>query len=242
MFKTATGLFLFLLVTSTAFAQGAATKPAASAAGHWEGKIDIPEHPLAMSLDLVKDGTGTWIGTITVVRSTSIDVPLTGIEVNDSTLRFAARLPEKATFECHLSDGSISGTVTSPQGSAPVQLTRNGEAKVNLPLPSTPLPKEFAGDWLATVERDGKSRRIALKLASSSDGLATATLISVDRGNLEIPVQSVQATDKQLTLESRSVSGRFIGTLTANGELVGQWFEGQSSTPLTFKRVAPSSE
>ena len=240
MFKTAAGLLVSLVLTaSAAFAQPAATKVETGVAGHWEGKIDIPEHPMPMTLDLAKDAKGSWVGTMSVVGSTSVDVPLTGIAVDNSTVRFAAKLPEKADFECHVSDGNMSGSATSPQGSAPMQLTRNGEAKVNLPPPSTPLSKEFAGDWVATVERDGKSRRIGLKLAASSDGLANATLISIDRGNLEIPVQSVQIKSKELTLESRSVSGKFTGTLNPNGEIGGQWFEGQNATPLTFKRVVP---
>ena len=237
MIKTAAGLLLSLALTgANAFAQPAATKPANGAAGHWEGKIDIPDHPMPMTVDLAKDAKGAWVGTITMVGTTSVDVPLSGVTVDDSTMRFAARLPENATFEGHVTGGSMTGTATNMQGSAPMQLTRSGEAKVNLPPPSTTLPKEFAGDWLATIERDGKPRRISLKLSAMGD-VAAAKLISVDRNNFEIPVQSVRVEDKQLKLESRSITGKFSGTLNANGEIAGEWTDAQSSTPLTFKRV-----
>jgi hypothetical protein len=235
MFKPATELCLLLAIAaSTALAQNA--KPA-GAAGHWEGKIDITDHPMGMTLDLATDAKGAWIGTITVVGTTSVDVPLTAVTVDDSTVHFAAKLPEDATFEGHVNGGNLTGTATNPQGSAPLQLTRSGEAKVNLPPPSSPLAKPFAGDWLGTIETQGKQTRIAMKLATAADGTATATLVSVDQGNVQVPIQAVTIHDNTLKLESRSLSSKYSGELGANGEIVGNWSQGAKSVPLNFKRA-----
>jgi hypothetical protein len=237
MLKSAAGLLLSLLITvATAFAQPAATRTA-GAAGHWEGKIEIPDHPMPMTVDLAKDANGAWIGTMTVVGTTSVDVPLSGVTVDDSTVRFAARLPEEASFEGHVTGGNFTGTATNPQGSAPMQLSRNGEAKVNLPPPSSPLAKPFAGDWQGTIETQAGQLHLVLKLAAAADGTAIATLVSVDQKNAQIPIQAVTIHDHALQLESRSLSSRYSGTLGANGEIVGAWSQGPKSVPLNFKRV-----
>jgi hypothetical protein len=239
MLKSATGLVLLLALSASAvLAQTANTKSGADPAGHWEGKIDIPEHPLGMTLDLARDTKGAWIGTMTIAGTTSVDVPLTSLKIDDSTVHFAARLPEETGFVVHLANGVFSGTATNPQGSAPVQLTRSGEAKVNLPAPSSPLSKPFAGEWVGSLPVQGKEIRIGLKLAPAADGTAVATLVSLDQGNAEIPVHTVTIDDHKLALESRSVSGKYSGTLGANGEIAGEWSQGQRTVPLTFKRAA----
>ena len=239
MNKSAAWFLLVVGVTLVDISARAQTAPpAASANGHWEGKIDIPEHPTAMSVDLAKDAKGTWIGTISIPGTTAIDVPVSSLTVNDSALRFSARLPEPADFEGRFqTDGSLSGTASNAQGGAPFRLTRAGDANVKLPPPSSPLSKEFAGDWDGAIERDGKTLHIALKLASTN-GLATATLVSVDQGNAEIPIDTVTIHDRELQLESRGVSGKYVGTLGTNGEIAGQWSQGARSVPLNFKRAA----
>jgi hypothetical protein len=81
-----------------------------------------------------------------------------------------------------------------------------------------------------------------LKLAPAADGTASATLIAVDQGNVEIPVTTVTIKDKQLQLEVRTVSGTYSGALGGNGEISGEWSQGPGRFPLTFKRVAPETK
>ena len=45
--------------------------------GHWQGRIQIPNHELAISVDLAKQENGSWIGSMSVTGSGTIDVPLT---------------------------------------------------------------------------------------------------------------------------------------------------------------------
>ena len=132
----------------------------------------------------------------------------------------------------------MSGTASNAQGTAPFRLTRAGGANVKLPSPSSLLSKEFAGDWLGAIEREGNTLHIALKLASTNSGPATATLVSVDQNNAEIPIDTVTIHDKDLQLESRAVSGKYVGTLGADGEISGQWSQGTRNVALNFKRTA----
>ncbi|HEY1336564.1 MAG TPA: hypothetical protein VGF59_03600 [Bryobacteraceae bacterium] len=219
-------------VTSAAYA-------APDAAGHWEGKIQIPEHELGIAVDLAKDAKGAWIGSMTVVGSSSVDVPLGNLAVDGASVRFTATLPENASFEGNLSaDGNtLAGSAANKEDKAPFQLTRSGAANVKVPPPSSMLAKEFAGPWEGAVETNGQVRRIALTLSAAPDGTAVATLISLNR-NLQIPVTTVTIHGQELQLESRAISGTYRGTLGASGEIAGEWSERTNRFPLTFKRAA----
>lgn len=214
----------------------AATGPA----GHWEGKIQIPDHELSFTVDLDQGSKGEWIGSLSITGSGSVDVPLIKIVVSGTAVQFMANLPGETSFTGTLSSdaSSLAGKASNAEGAVPFQLARNGEANVKVPPPSSVLSKEFEGTWEGVVESDGKVRRIVLKLSPAPDGTATATLISVDKGNLEIPVTAVRLQGKQLELLARAVGGTYRGTLGPSGEIAGEWIEPTARLPLTFKRAA----
>lgn len=213
---------------------------AAQAAAHWQGTIHMEKFELSVIVDLAQIPTGAWIGSMSFPGTPTADAPLGDIAVDGKSVRFTARVPKVATFEGALSadTSSLSGTATNPEGETTFQLKRNGEANVKLPPPSSPLPKEFAGAWQGTAAADGKTKHVGLKLSSAADGIAVATLIAIDHGNLEIPITTVTIQDKQLRFESRAISGSFHGALGENGEIAGEWSEGGKRLPLTFKPAA----
>ena len=184
--KKLTVLFTALAVSG---AMGLA-QTRSKAAGHWEGKIQIPNHELGVTVDLARNVKGVWIGSMSVLGSSSVDVPISGIKVEETVVRFTAPLPQQASFDGRLSaDGnSLSGTASSAAGEAPFQLTRTGEANVKEPAPSSALTKDFEGAWEGSMNAGGQVLRIALKLAPAADGAAIATLTSLDQGNMQIPV------------------------------------------------------
>ena len=217
---------------------GAAATP--DAAGHWEGKIQLPARELGMTVDLARNAQGVWIGSMSLVGATAADVPLENLSVQDTAVKFAAYLPDYAAFEGSLSEdrGSLAGTASNASGGVPFQLARMGEANVRVPPPSSVLTKEFDGVWEGVIAADGKALRIRLKLARGAGGLATAVLTSVDQGNQEIPVTTVMIEGKELQVQARAVSGLYRGTLNASGEIAGEWSQGPNRLPLTFKRPA----
>lgn len=224
-----------LFSASSAIAQTAAADPS----GHWEGQIQIPDHVLTMSLDLTKSPTGAWIGSMSIVGTTAMDIPLDTIAVADA-VRFIAGLPGRTSFDGRLSAdaGGLSGTVSNDEGGVPFQLTRHGEAHVSVPPPSSPLSPAFEGTWEGALESGGQARRVRVKLSKTADGTATGTLISVDKGNLEIPVTTVTLHDTQLQLDARSISGTYRGTLGPDGTIAGEWTEPALHVSLTLTRAA----
>lgn len=210
------------------------------ATGHWQGRIEIPDHALEITVDLAQTTAGEWSGSMSIMGATAVDVPLNNIVVEDTALRFTANLPGATSFVAQLTPDAtgIAGKASNSQGGVPFQLSRKGEANVKTPPPSTAMTKEFEGAWEGTIEANGKSMRVGLKLAHSADGAATATIVAIDQGNLEIPATTVIIKEKQLQLEARSVSGTYQGTLSVTGEITGKWTQGPARLPLTFKRAA----
>jgi len=211
-----------------------------SASGHWEGTIQIPEHEFSITIDLARDSKGEWAGSMSVLGSSSKDVPLTAIRVQDTEVRFSANLPENASFEGRLSGdaGKLSGTVSNFEGSAPFELVRRGDARVKVPPPSSPLSSEFAGEWDGVLGNAGK--HVGLNLIAGEDGTAAGILTATGTGaggKVKIPVTTVMISNRQLQLEVRAVSGTYRGSLGMSGEISGEWLQGDTRVPLTFKRV-----
>ena len=231
-------LSYWLLVLAMLLAWSMPSAPivaAAGPAGHWEGKIQIPDREMAFAVDLAQDAAGAWIGSLSLRGA---DLPLADITVKDGAVRFTASLPGSTTFEGTLSAdaAALSGKVGNAEGSVPFTLARTGAADVKLPPPSSRLSKPFEGSWEGTADRDGKPMRVALKLTAAPVGTARATLISIDKGNLEIPVTTVIVEDTKLELQARVIGGTYRGTLGASGEITGEWIEPAARFPLTFRR------
>ena len=235
--KTSTVRFLLLAGLVTGWRAVSAAPVAASAAGHWEGTIKMEKGDLGLAIDLAQGPTGAWMGSLSFPGTTTLDAPIGDIAVSEKSVRFTARVPRLATFDGRLSTDarSLAGVAANADGETVFQLTRTAEARVKLPPRSSPLPKAFAGVWQGTAESDGKTKHIGLKLSAAVDGIALATLIAIDHGNLEIPISTVTIEGSQIRFESRAISGSFVGTLGANGEITGEWSEPAKRLPLTFK-------
>jgi hypothetical protein len=207
--------------------------------GHWQGTVKMGENRnLPIVVDLARNGQGTWIGSISVTGSSSVDVPMANVSVSEGTVRFTADLPQRAPFEGKLSaDGaSISGTAKNTEGETTFQLARAGEANVKVAEASTALPKEFEGEWEATVDSGGRVRKVGLKLANSAEGKGTAILIAGEQ-RMQIPASTVAVRGKQLSVDVRAISGGYRGTLGDSGDITGEWTEGGGNRmPVTFKR------
>jgi hypothetical protein len=220
------------MASPVAFAQPAAPAPS----GHWEGSIELPDQPLAIQIDLAKKGD-KWDGTITIPAQKLKGFPLGGIEVSGDKATFAiSGAPGNPVFSGDIAkDGqTISGTFTQGGGTLPFKLTRSGDAKFEAPPKSTPVTKDLEGSWAGTLDVDGKSLRLVLKLTNASGG-ATGTLVSVDQNGAEIPITAVVQKGTHLSVTLRPINGSYEGDLK-DGQLVGTWTQGTMSRPLTFAR------
>jgi uncharacterized protein len=229
----ATGWLAALTVSSSVtFAQ-----PTTGPAGHWEGAIQVPGQELEIQIDLAGAGE-KWDGTITIPAQNLKGFPLSDISVQGDTVRFAMKgVPGEPQFKGAVSKDAhtLSGDFSQGGGTVPFTLTRTGEAKFE-PLPkSTPITKDLEGSWAGTLDVEGKTLRLTLKLSNQADGLAAGTVVSIDQGGAEIPITAVIQTGTHLKLAVRAIAATYEGDLE-DGQLTGKWTQGPGTWPLVFKR------
>jgi hypothetical protein len=128
------------LVATVAFAQ---TKPATSPTnidGHWEGTISAPGMPLAMLIDIHRDGD-SFSGRIDIPQQGAKDLKLESIQIDGTHVTFGIRgIAGKPRFDGQLTDGKIAGTFKQGFMSVPFELGRERVAALSRPQePKPPL-------------------------------------------------------------------------------------------------------
>ncbi len=95
----------FVFVVSVAIgARTAAAQSPAGASGHWEGMIQTPGQPLAISVDLSAQPAGTWQGTITIPAQNVTGFALSAITVDGDSVAFSMKgVPGDPLFKGTLS-------------------------------------------------------------------------------------------------------------------------------------------
>jgi hypothetical protein len=97
------------------------------AAGHWEGSVDVPGRPVAISLDLYEDEAGVLSGDISIPQQGVRTLPLATCERRGDEIGFALpRQPGDPVFRGTISvdGGAIAGQLTQDGLSFPFRLTR----------------------------------------------------------------------------------------------------------------------
>ena len=197
-------------------------QPATSPSGHREGALQVPGQELKIEIDLAGSGE-KWEGTIAIPAQSLKGFPLSAITVEGDKVSFALNgIPGSPQFKGTVSkDGkSLSGEFTQGGGTLPFAVGRTGEAKIE-PLPkSTPITKDLEGSWEGSLDVNGKTLRLLLKLSNRPDGGATGTLVSVDQGGAEAPVAAVVQTGSHLKVLIPAIIGTYEGDLKG-GQLTG---------------------
>jgi hypothetical protein len=137
---------------------------------------------------------------------------------------------------------SIAGNFASRDGqySLPFTVTRMGDAKITPTPKSAPIGKALEGTWTGTLEANGKTERLVLRMANQPGGFATGTIVDLDGSGVEIPIGMSQK-GSNVTIELPSVGASYAGVLNAAGtEITGTWTQGQGPAvlTLTFRRAA----
>ena len=217
----------------------AIAQPSTSVSGHWEGNIDVPGQPLAISVELSTTADGAWNGAISIPGQNVSAFPLSDISVKDAEVGFAMKgVPGDPTFKGKVAGDprTISGQMTQGGMSMPFTLTWKGEPKIEAPPKSTKVTGDFEGTWEGTLSVGGNPLRLIVKLANEGDA-ARGTMVSLDQGGGEIPITQITQAGTKLTLVIGPISARYEGELKA-GQIEGTWTQGPQSFPLAFKRQA----
>ena len=213
------------------------------AAGRWEGRIQIPERKLKLTVDLTQDSAGAWKGSIIIPELNVQGGALADIALAESDISFAikgalASLDSgPAKLSAHLTkDATLVGNFLQGGNSAPFTLLKIGPAQVTAAPRSTPLSKEFEGEWKGEYELFGYKRQVTLKLASHQDAGATAEFVVVGKRVNNLPVDLVTQECKFVTIDSHETGLSYEGRLL-KGELTGAIIQGGIETPLVLHKT-----
>ena len=130
----------WLSVALLALATG--TSLAAEVAGHWEGEIDLPDRPLVVKVDLVRDGDA-WRGTIDIPAQGANGLLLDPVTVvtddNGVSVEFRIRgVPGTPTFKGRHDDDTLHGDFS--QGGATFGFRLGRQEATGPSRPQTPKP------------------------------------------------------------------------------------------------------
>jgi len=209
-------------------------------AGHWEGVIKGTSRDVAITVDLVPNPQGGWTGAMGIPDQGARDIPLSGIAVQENSVRFRMfDSPDSPVFEGRISGQTISGSVSGGGESTAFQLKRTGDASLQPPRPSTPLSKEFEGTWEGLLGAGDRQLHLILKLAAASGGTGAGSLATAGAASPDIPITTVTQKENRLDFEVRAIGGSYSGTLDqSRGQISGNWTQGGATVPLVFQRAA----
>lgn len=216
--------------------------PVLGQAGHYEGKLTLPNREIQLTFDLDKTEKG-WIGSVSLTPGPS-GLTADKITVEGDNITWAIAMPNAPSFKGKLDSATntIKGSLTSPAGDLPVELKRTGEAKVSIPRESTPLSTKAIGSWTAVLQvPSGQQLHLTMELANSGPGgKGAAKIVSVDQSPDAIPIASVVQTGNTIDIDMRMIGGKYSGTLSEAGDAIdGTLTQNGANLPLKFTRPKP---
>ncbi len=97
--------------------------------------------------------------------------------------------------------------------------------------------KGIEGVWEGTLEVQGQSLKIIVKVSKEADGTLKATLDSPDQGAMDMPLDNVTFEDNTFSFDLLAANGSYEGKLKESGDdIEGAWSQGGESIPLNLKR------
>ena len=225
------GLILFLATTALCCAD----EPLA---GRWSGEIPIPGHELMLIVDLVHNQN--WSGSATLPGINVQGAPLTDIKVDRADLSFGIQAMsgpavEPPKIKAHLTDNKLVGDFVQAGNTAAFNLKKIGPPQVEEPPRSTPVGKEFEGEWNGSYEMFGYSRTVTLKLQNHNSQPASAEFVIVGRKVNKLPVDRISQSGNFLTIESNAFGITYEGRLQ-NGDIHGTVLQGPIEIALVLHR------
>ncbi|MDZ4800134.1 MAG: hypothetical protein SGI92_18410 [Bryobacteraceae bacterium] len=217
-----------------------AQTPSASPAGHYEGTLSTPNGDMHMTVDIDKNAKGEWAGS-SALSPGPTGILLEKLTVDGENVSWAMGIPGAPSYKATWNKETkvLKGTLEARGASIPLELKRSGEAKLDVPPPSTAIAKELEGKWAGSVETpNGQTLRLELEVTNAS-GAGSAVLTSLDQNNAKIPVNSITQKGSDFAMELRMVGAKFAGKVSAdNTAIAGAMEQGGGSMPLKFTRPA----
>ena len=220
-----------------------------TAAGRWEGSIQIPGSEFPLIIDLDQFTGKDWVGSIIIPGLDVKGAPLTDLSVGDSEISFtikAALASERtgpAKFKGRVtSTGQLTGDFLQAANTAPCVLEKTGPSQVELPRKSTPISQELEGEWKGDYEMDGYPRHVTLKLTNHKPDGASAQLVIVGKKTNNAPIELVTEEGGLLTIKSPEFGITYEGRFRKEaGEINGTFTLGPFELPLVLRRASANA-
>jgi hypothetical protein len=233
------------LVATILFASAALASAAESAAGRWEGIVQLPGNELKLIVDLSDDNGKGWTGSVIVPGFGIKGATLVDLHVRGGDLDFAIQgalgnqRAGRAEMKGHLTaDGHLAGDFSEGGNRAPFVLEKTGLAQVDLPPRNTAVAKELEGEWKGDYEMMGYARHATMKFTNRGAEGAALEFTIVGKKVNNVPVSLVTQDENFLTVKSEEFGITFEGQFNkATGELKGSLSQGALEAPLVFKRT-----
>jgi dienelactone hydrolase len=230
--KSGLTIVSLLFLTTFSFAQ--------DVTGDWNGKLNANGAELRLVLHITKNSDGSLKATLD-----SVDQGANGIPVSSATLK-----DSKLSLKVDAVSGAYEGKVNADASEIAGTWTQGASLELNFhrggiatkPAPKPAKASDIDGDWLGTLDTGMGTLRVVLHIANTEDGLR-ATMDSPDQGAKGIPVTSITRTGSSLRFETKSISGTYEGSISADLNAVsGTWTQFGKPLPLSLKRVKSASE
>jgi len=229
-----------LLLCIPVLASGAGNSPE----GRWEGLVAIPGNEVQVVIDLARDGTGAWTGSIIMQGLGVKGAPLANLTVNEGDIafdvgdRFRSPAHGAMAFTGRLTAaGAMAGQMRQGGNVARLELRRTAQAQVESAPRSTPVGRDLAAQWIGEFELGGYPRHVTITLENHAGAAATARFVIVGKQTTDIPVDLVAEDGNFLRVESQANRVAFEGRYdAASGELRGVVDLGFAERPLVLRR------
>jgi hypothetical protein len=142
---------------------------------------------------------------------------------------------EPPKIKAHLSDKKLIGDFLQGGNTARFSLEKIGPSQVEEPPRSTPVAKEFEGEWNGGYELLGYPRKVTLKLQNHAPQPASADFVIVGRKVNNLPVDRITQQGNFITIECSAFGFAYEGQLK-NGEIHGAVFQGPIEVALVLRR------
>ena len=206
--------------------------------GRWSGKIQIPGHELILIVDLAREGN--WSGSATLPGLNVKGALLTDLKVQGADVSFAVQAMtgpsvEPPKIKARLSGKRLVGDFLQGGNTARFALEKIGPPQVEEPAHSTPVAKEFEGEWNGGYELLGYPRQVTLKLQNHVPEPASADFVIVGRKVNNLPVDRITQQSNFITIECSAFGITYEGRLE-NGEIHGTVLQGPIEVALILRR------
>jgi hypothetical protein len=238
-----------ILIMLLALLAATGSLAAGEIAGRWSGRVQIPGRGLPLVVDLAKDPSGAWIGSMTVPGLNVKGAPLGNIKVDGPGVAFDAgdalgAPPDgPAVFSARLDGrGMMAGEMRQGGNTAPFALKRVGDAQVELPPRSTAVARALEGRWTGEYEMGGYPRHVTVDFANHAGSAATVDFVVVGKATTKVPIDFVSEEEGLLRLESHDFRINFEGRIhEGEGRIAGTFTLGVMEAPLVLRRTGGKS-